>query len=64
MSFNSWELLAMWLQYELLKNYKKMNLEPILNKNSPWAHIKLDFEVLGVTKKLVKYVIHLSKNNN
>jgi hypothetical protein len=44
-----------------LKNIRKLNIQPILNKNSPWAHMELEFEVLGVVEKLVKYVIHLSK---
>jgi hypothetical protein len=41
-----------------------MNLKLILNKTSPWAYTELELEVLGVTGKLVKYVIHLSKRNN
>jgi hypothetical protein len=40
---------------------KKMNLRPILDKNSPWAHTESKLDVLGVAKKLVKYVVHLSK---
>jgi hypothetical protein len=36
-----------------------MNVQPILNKNSPWAHMESEFGVLGVAKKLVKYVVHL-----
>jgi hypothetical protein len=39
----------------------KMNLKPIFNKNSPRAHTKSKFDVLGVHGKLVKYVIHSSK---
>jgi hypothetical protein len=38
-----------------------MKLQPILKKNSPWAHMELKFGVFGVGEKLVKYVIHLSK---
>ena len=38
-----------------------MNKQPILNKNSPWIHTKLEFGVLGVAKKLVKYVVQLFK---
>jgi hypothetical protein len=34
---------------------------PILNKKIPRAHPKLEFDVLGVYRKLVKYVVHLSK---
>jgi hypothetical protein len=32
----------------------------VLNKTSPWAHIKTKFNMFGVAKKLVKYVVHLS----
>jgi hypothetical protein len=46
-----------------LENTGKMNLEPILNKNSPWTHMKLELDVLGVARKLVNYV-HLSKRKN
>jgi hypothetical protein len=38
-----------------------MNLKPVLNKTSPRAHTELEFDMLGVPKKLVKYVVHLSK---
>jgi hypothetical protein len=31
-----------------------MNLLPILNKTSPLAHTKLELDVLGVPRKLVK----------
>jgi hypothetical protein len=46
------------------KNGGKMNLKPILNKTSPWAHTKLKFDVLGVLGKLVKFVVHLFKRKN
>jgi hypothetical protein len=36
------------------KNIGKMNLKSILNKNSPRAHTKSEFDVLGVLGKLVK----------
>jgi hypothetical protein len=42
------------------ENTRKMNLQPILNKNSPWTHIELEFDVFGVARKLVKYVVHSS----
>jgi hypothetical protein len=41
-----------------------MNLQPILNKTSPWAHMELEFDMLGVPGKLLKYVVHLSKRKN
>jgi hypothetical protein len=43
------------------KNTRKMNLKPVLNKTSPRAHMELEFDMLGVPGKLVKYVVHLSK---
>jgi hypothetical protein len=42
----------------------KMNLIPILNKTSPWAHTKLELDVLSVPEKLVKYVVYSSKREN
>jgi hypothetical protein len=35
-----------------------------LNRNSPWAHMESELDVLGVPKKLVKYVVYLSKRKN
>jgi hypothetical protein len=43
------------------KNTGKMNLQSILNKNSSHAHMKLEFGVLGIATKLVKYVVYLSE---
>jgi hypothetical protein len=43
------------------KNTGKMNLIPVFNKNLPRAHTETKFDVLGVHGKLVKYVVHLSK---
>jgi hypothetical protein len=40
------------------KNTRKMNLKPILNKTLPHAHMELEFDVLGIPGKLVKYVVH------
>jgi hypothetical protein len=34
-----------------LKNIRKMNLQLILNKNSPRAHKELEFDLLGITEK-------------
>jgi hypothetical protein len=64
--FNLWVILATWLHVGAppSKNTGKINLKPILNKTSPWACIELGFDVLGVPKKLVKYVVHLSKRKN
>jgi hypothetical protein len=41
-----------------------MNLQRVLNKNSPWAHTEYEVDVLGIAKKLVKYVVHLPKRKN
>jgi uncharacterized membrane protein affecting hemolysin expression len=38
-----------------------MILKPILNKNSPHAYMRLDFDILGVVGKLVKHAVHCSK---
>jgi hypothetical protein len=38
-----------------------MNLKPVLNKSSPRAHMELEFDVRGVPRKLVKFLVHLSK---
>jgi hypothetical protein len=43
------------------ENTRKMSLIAILNKTSPRAHTELELDVLGVPRKLVKYVVHLSK---
>jgi len=45
-------------------NTRKINLIPTLNKTSPWAHMESELGVLGVSGKLVKYIVHLSKRNN
>jgi hypothetical protein len=37
-----------------------MNLQPIVNKNSPWAHMELEFDMLGVVRMLAKYAVHMS----
>jgi hypothetical protein len=38
-----------------------MNLQPILNKNSPWTHMGSEFDVPDVAEKLMKYVVHSLK---
>jgi hypothetical protein len=47
-----------------LENIGKMKLIPVLNKTSPWAHTKSELNELGVSGKLVKYVVHLFKRKN
>jgi hypothetical protein len=42
-------------------NTGKMSLIPIFNKNSPRAHTESELDMLGVHGKLVKYVVHSSK---
>jgi hypothetical protein len=46
------------------KNTGKMNLLLVLNKTSPRAHTELELDMLGVSGKLVKYVVYLSKRKN
>jgi hypothetical protein len=43
------------------KNIGKMSLIPIFNKTSPRAHTESELDILGVHRKLMKYVVHLSK---
>jgi hypothetical protein len=38
-----------------------MNLKAILNKSSPWAHMESEFDVFGVSEKLVKNVVFSSQ---
>jgi hypothetical protein len=44
-----------------LRKYRKNELKIHLNKTSPRAYTELEFDMLGVFGKLVKYVGHLSK---
>jgi hypothetical protein len=46
------------------ENTRKMNLKPVLNKTLPWAHMELEFDVFGVSRTLVKYVVHSFKRKN
>jgi hypothetical protein len=46
------------------ENIRKMNLKPYLNKTSPRALTKSEYDVLGVPRKLMKYVFHSSKREN
>jgi hypothetical protein len=46
------------------KNIGKMNLKPVLKKTSPRAHMESELDMLGVPKKLVKYVVHSFKRKN
>jgi hypothetical protein len=41
-----------------------MSLILVFNKNLPWAHTESELGVFGVHRKLVKYVVHLSKRIN
>jgi hypothetical protein len=45
------------------KNIGKMSLIPVFNKTSPRAHTKSELDMLGVHRKLVKYVVHSYKRN-
>jgi hypothetical protein len=46
------------------ENIGKIHLIPIFNKTSPWAHMELELGVLGVPRKLAKYLVHSSKRKN
>jgi hypothetical protein len=46
------------------KNIGKMSLKPVFNKKIPRAPMELEFDMLGVSRKLVKYVVHSSKRKN
>jgi hypothetical protein len=46
------------------ENTGKMSLILVFNKNSPRAHTESELDVLGVHRKLVKYVVHSSKKIN
>jgi hypothetical protein len=60
--FNPWAVLATWLHVGApQKIQEEMNLKPVLNKTSPQAHTELELDILGVPRKLVKYVVQLSK---
>jgi hypothetical protein len=41
-----------------------MNLIPVLNKTSPWAHTKLELDMHGVPGKLVKYALKKKMKRN
>jgi hypothetical protein len=43
------------------ENTRKMSLIPVFNKNLPRTHTVLELDVLGVYRKLMKYVVHSSK---
>jgi hypothetical protein len=47
-----------------LENSWKMSLILVFNKNSPRAHTESELDLLGVHRKLVKYVVHSSKRKN
>ena len=46
------------------KDIGKLNLKPVFNKKIPWAYVELEFDMLGVCKKLAKYVVHSSIKKN
>jgi hypothetical protein len=47
-----------------LENTGKMSIILVFNKNLPQAPTESELDVLGVHRKLVKYVIHSSKRKN
>jgi hypothetical protein len=63
--FSPWAVLATWLHvgapHKIQENLTKI---PAFNKNLPRAHTESELDVLGIYKKLVKYVVHSSKRKN
>jgi hypothetical protein len=55
LSFNPWAVSATWLCVGAPQKIRK-NEHAYFNKNSPQAHTELEFDVLGIHGKLVKYV--------
>jgi hypothetical protein len=47
-----------------LENIEKWSLILVFNKNSPRAHMESELDVLGIYRKLVKYVVHSFKRKN
>jgi hypothetical protein len=47
-----------------LENIGKINLNLVLNRTSPRAHTKSEFEMFGVAGKLVKNIVHLFKRKS
>jgi hypothetical protein len=65
MSFNLWAVLATQLHLGTpQKIQEKMNLKPILKKTSPWTHMESKFDVLCISRQLVKHVVYLSKRKD
>ena len=61
-SFNPWAILATMIHIGALQRIQgKWIYKPILNKNLPLACMESKFEVLGVTWKLVKYMVWCPK---
>ena len=46
-------ILATWLLVGVLQKYMKNEFIIHLEQNSPWAHIELEFDMLGIAMKLV-----------
>ena len=57
--FNPWAILITWLHIGAFQKYKKNEFTIHFEQNSPWAHMELEFDVLGVAKNHVTYVIYL-----
>jgi hypothetical protein len=63
--FSPWVVLATWLHVGApYKLQETMNLMPVLNKTSPRAHTKLELDVLGAPRMLMKYIAHSFKRKN
>jgi hypothetical protein len=47
--------------YEFFKKYKRYDITIRLNKNLPQAQTESEFDVLGITQKLLKCIVSISK---
>jgi hypothetical protein len=62
--FSPWAISTTWLHVGAPQKIGKMNLRSILNKISPLAYKESEFDILGIPRKHVKYVVHSSKRKN
>jgi hypothetical protein len=64
-AFTPWKISATWSHVRApLKVQEKWSILPVFNKNSPGAHMESELDMLGVHKKVVKYVVHSCKWKN
>jgi hypothetical protein len=46
------------------KKYMKNGFTNHFDKNSPWTHTRLEFDLLGIASKLVKCGVHLFRRRD